>query len=81
MRTHYEDKNTENDNEELEVATCKPIPKSNEATHCLGTYHHFLSGIPDMPIIKNLWKLQHFYSNLFKRQVKQAMLDTDLKGF
>jgi hypothetical protein len=49
MRTLYEVKNTQRDNKELEVATYKPISKSNETTHCLDTYHHFLSGIPDMP--------------------------------
>jgi hypothetical protein len=81
MKTLYKNKNRENDDEEEEAAACKPIPKHSEATKCSDTYHHFLSGIPDMPelIVRNLWELENVTSSLFERQVKQTMLDTFFK--
>jgi hypothetical protein len=44
-------------------------------------YRHLLYDIPEMPesIIRNLWELENFASNLFERQVKQMMLDTFFK--
>jgi hypothetical protein len=45
----FEDKSAETDDEEKGGATCKPILKYSEIMQCLVTYHHFLSGFPDMP--------------------------------
>jgi hypothetical protein len=72
-----EDKNTETDDGEVDTPACKPISKRSEAMQCLHTYHHFVSGYPDVPqpVVKNAWILQHFNSDLFKKQVKQIMLD------
>jgi hypothetical protein len=42
---------------------------------CLDTYRHFLSSIPAMPesVIRNLWEMENFTSDLFERQVKQTL--------
>jgi hypothetical protein len=59
-----EDKNTETDDEEEDTVTCKSIPKYSEAMQCLDVYHHFLSGIPDVPelTVRHLWEPENFTS-------------------
>jgi hypothetical protein len=57
------------DDEEEEAAIRKLILKCSEVMECLDTYHHFLSGIPNVPksLIRNLWELSNFTSNLTER--------------
>jgi hypothetical protein len=61
-----EDKDTDTDDKEDETVTCQPIPKYSEPMQCLDVYHHFLSGIHDVPesTVKHLWELENFTSNL-----------------
>jgi hypothetical protein len=37
-------------------------------------YHHFLSGIPDVPesIVRNLWERKNLTSNLFERKTNNT---------
>jgi hypothetical protein len=67
---------TDDGNGKDEAAVCKPIPKCSDVMQCLDAHRCFLSVISGMPesIVRSLWELENFTSNLIKTQVQQMTL-------